>query len=313
MGKFIDGVGLMNLLLNSSSFGGELIDESNVNAIVTDFVSKLKYLKYIHSKLADVEDFKIKTAFEIYNNPNFLSSTKSINDLAKNIYDTDVRRVFIAIFSNYTDIQAIEYNLGSSEIDGVGDIELYNDVKKVDDTVVILSFSTIDRFSTSDIMIDAQRCFNIPSLRFCDDLSHVYRVKDFYYFFSQNYSFNEGNEFDEFEQYELMSLFFNDQDNYHRISRVLTIEQNKRLEIHPVIGDAFAITNGFVFDEKITNDVISKSKRRIYKKGNLLISLDFQHLEFEKHNLKGVHLGVVNMHTKELGAAEPTKHSLRLK
>jgi hypothetical protein len=304
----------MNVLLNTFSFSDDLITEYNANDVLVDFVTKFKYLTDINKKMENATDLKIYMGHDVYKNENYLSSKNKKNELAKKIEDDDTRGIFLALFTSYHCISFLDDQLGESTIDLLDKkIRHYKEFKLLDNSNMVISFSTDDIFSESEIIIDGENEFNVPSLVFCEKLNHIPRVSDFYLFFASNYKFTKGNDFNCFDQYEIMNFFFEDQDNFHRMSKILTHDQNRRLEIHPIIGDAFASINGFDFDPVITNNVISKSKRRIYKKKNLLISLDYQHFQFEKHNKKGVHLGVVDMFERGLGDAEPATHSLKFK
>ncbi|MFA0399506.1 hypothetical protein AB4523_11805, partial [Vibrio splendidus] len=108
--------------------------------------------------------------------------------------------------------------------------------------------------------------------------------------------------FDFFDNYYFTYYFFKYNNNFDKISKVLSGDLTYRLKFHPVVGDFFAKINGYYIDESLSKKCSKGDvKRLIYRNKNKTISLDFQHLEFEKHESSGKHIGCIRMYKGDEG------------
>lgn len=310
----------MNVLLSSSSYGGTLISEKNVEEVMSKFMVKLKYLDHV-TKYTNSGTIKIIVDPEIYSNADYLSDELNKHQICSKILDDTEQLLFVEMFVNR-----------SNFIGAYGDDEKLNsacgeEFKNInftlnafpEDFLGLISFDVKPVYSSTEIKIDNHTYFNIPTMEFENSLKFLNNVKCFYNKILQNYSIDNTKvtSFDWFEHYSFTNFFFSYRNNHDKISNKLTTQQGLRLKFHPIIGDFFTKVNGYELDVRLTKKVNknSNSKRIIYKKDNKYLSLDFQHFEFEKHDTKGNHIGSVRMfkgdenkHAKKLTKSKSTHH-----
>lgn len=306
MEEIITGVNVVKFLLTSSSYGGEKVNNENIECFINNFIASIAYLYDIHKYIKD-SSFNIIADHDIYNNDYFFSSTLTKKNIASHIKDEEALGLYLDMFTSHQDI--ITYY----PIVGVGEgfttcgetIEGFDYSIGLDgDNLGLISFSSNDKYNKSCFNVNGYGLFHVPPLIFNEDLSFLNNIRDFYVYFSERYDLivNKEASFDYFDKYYLTYYFFEYDNNYHKVSEKLSQDLSARLTYHPIIGDFFATINGYKKDEKLSTKCSKGDVGRIiYNNKNKYISLDFQHLEFEKHQETGKHIGCIRMYKGDEG------------
>ncbi|EGR1591950.1 TPA: hypothetical protein ACMDQC_002619 [Vibrio parahaemolyticus] len=301
----------MDLYLNPISHSSNKINLGNIEIIAMDYMSKINNLRYIAKNSNNLDSVTVYAVGDIYRDKNFLSSDFTTKELIKAIQDDDARKTLLSNFVGFNGIINIPEGLDdNSTLSETYNIYGFNHFIISSNNPKFISFDVPDcgvDATISDVIINNTSYENIPSFLINDELIGFDNTLKFIVNSYKNHGF-ETFEFDWFYNYGAFKMFLNhNESNYKKLTKYLVENQDELIKTNSIIGDAFATINNFNYDHAKTNKVNKGVKRRVYShisKGNRLISLDFRHLEFEKHDLKGKHLGVVTMFTQKSSPPE---------
>ena len=300
----------MDVLISSAGLSDSEITPDNINRLAEDFIKKLKNLESISSNCVNTNGVILHSSRLVYES-NFLSDNYVLSELIPRIVDEDVRRRFLSRFLRFDGFNIIpDESYTSCNVKGVGDIMGLNYFIGSVNYPMVLSFSINENVIAESFSVSNITVVNIPSFKLKDDISNLPKILDFFSYSHYAFSVNSQG-FDWFENYDFFHDFMHGSEgSYDKISNYLVRNQGEVIKYNEIIGDCFAYVNNYSFNKPLTDKVRKGVKRKLYINDKKIISLDFRHLEFEKHTINGKHLGAVSMFKKEIKSAE-SDHDLK--
>lgn len=300
----------MDVLISSAELSDVEITPDNINNLAEGFINKLKNLEYISSNCVNTNGVVLYSSRLIYES-NFLSDNYNLSELIPRIMDEDVRRRFLSRFQRFDGFNIIpDENYTSCKVKDIGDIMGLDYFISSVAHPMVLSFSLNEKEISECFCFSESMVVNIPSFKLKDDISNLPKILNFFSFSHRVFS-AKSQGFDWFENYDFFHDFMHGSEgSYDKISNYLVTNQGEVIKYNEMIGDCFAHVNNYLFNKALTDKVNKKVKRKLYVNGKKIISLDFRHLEFEKHTVSGKHLGAVSMFKKEIKEAKPD-HDLK--
>ncbi|MFA0399481.1 hypothetical protein AB4523_11680, partial [Vibrio splendidus] len=180
----------MKFLLTSSSYGGEKVNESNVSVFINDFMSNIAFLYNIHKHI-ESSGFGIVINGDIYENDNFFSDTLTKKTIASYIEDEEALGLYIYMFTTHQDIiPAYPYpeEIRGNTICGENFDSFYYCDSLEDNEFGLISFSSEGKYNTTHFDVNDTRYFHVPPLAFNNDLSFLFNIRDFYFYFFDKFN-----------------------------------------------------------------------------------------------------------------------------